>query len=332
MPRQARIDTPGSLHHIIIRGIERKRIFRDNKDRDDFLERLGNIISETSTPCYAWALIPNHVHLLLQTGSASISHVMRRLLTGYAVTFNHRHRRHGSLLQNRYKSILCQEDLYLIELVRYIHLNPLRARLVYDFDQLGRYRYCGHSVILGKEKNDWQDVDCVLSYFAKRRSTAVKRYVEYVSQGIKEGKRPDLVGGGLIRSLGGWSKIKKLRKGDIRLKGDERILGDSDYVLDVLNEAEEQFERKHEMEALGYNLDVLADRVAEVFDIATKEIFSPGKYKKRVQARSVFSYWAVRELGETATSIAKKIGISQPAVSLSVNRGEKIVNEMGLEL
>jgi len=86
------------------------------------------------------------------------------------------------------------------------------------------------------------------------------------------------------------------------------------------------------LKALGYDLDVLADRVAVLFDITPKEILSPGKHKKRVQARSVFSYWAVRELGETATSIAKKIGISQPAVSMSVDRGEKTGNEMGLEI
>jgi len=119
---------------------------------------------------------------------------------------------------------------------------------------------------------------------------------------------------------------------DIRLKGDERILGDSDYVLDVLKEAQERFERKYELKARGYNLDVLTCRVAEIFNVIPEEIFSPGKYKKRVQARSVFSYWAVRELGETASSIAKKIGISQPAVSLSVERGERIVKEMGLDL
>ena len=173
MPRQARIDTPGALHHIMVRGIERKKIFRDNKDRYDFLERLGKILSETSTPCYAWALIPNHAHLLLRTGSAPLSHVMRRLLTGYAVRFNHRHRRHGKLFQNRYKSILCQEDPYLLELVRYIHLNPLRAGLVKDFDQLARYRFSGHSVILGKVKNDWQDADYVLNCFGQRTAATL---------------------------------------------------------------------------------------------------------------------------------------------------------------
>jgi len=97
MLRQARIDAPGALHHIMIRGIEGKKIFRDNNDRDDFLTRLGKILSETSTPCYAWALMSDHAHLLLRTGSAPLSHVMRKLLTGYAVRFNHRHRRRGKL-------------------------------------------------------------------------------------------------------------------------------------------------------------------------------------------------------------------------------------------
>jgi REP element-mobilizing transposase RayT len=103
MPRKARIDAPGALHHIICRGIERRKIFDDDADRENFLDRLGIILKETSTPCYDWALIPNHVHLLLRTGKVPISTVMRRLLTGYSVSFNRRHRRHGHLFQNRFK-------------------------------------------------------------------------------------------------------------------------------------------------------------------------------------------------------------------------------------
>lgn len=90
MPRQARIDGAGTLHHIICRGIERCDIFKDDLDRDDFVTRLGTILVETSTRCYAWALIPNHFHLLLQTGKAPVATVMRRLLTGYATKFNRR--------------------------------------------------------------------------------------------------------------------------------------------------------------------------------------------------------------------------------------------------
>ena len=128
MPRKARIDAPGALHHIICRGFERRRIFLSDRDRDDFVKRLSHIVSDSGTLCYAWALIPNHFHLLLQTGNTAISTVMRRLLTGYAVSFNKRHERQGRLFQNRYKSILCQQEPYLLELVRYIHLNPLRGR------------------------------------------------------------------------------------------------------------------------------------------------------------------------------------------------------------
>ena len=129
MPRKARIDAPNALHHIIVRGIERTDIFQDDKDREKFIDRLSTIIKETKTRCLAWALIPNHFHLLLKTGSVPITTVVRRLLTGYAQSFIRRHRRNGHLFQNRYKSILCQKEVYLLGLVRYIHLNPLRAGL-----------------------------------------------------------------------------------------------------------------------------------------------------------------------------------------------------------
>jgi putative transposase len=132
MPRLARLDAPGVIHHIIIRGIERRKIFRDNRDRENFLERLGNLLEETKTGCYAWAFLQNHAHFLLRTGEVPLATLMRRLLTGYVVSFNRRHKRHGHLLQNRYKSIVCQEETYLQELVRYLHLNLLRAGVVPD--------------------------------------------------------------------------------------------------------------------------------------------------------------------------------------------------------
>jgi len=153
---------PGAVHHIIARGIERRIIFRDDQDGDDFVHRLGKVLTESEAWCFAWALIPNHFHLLLQTGAAPVSTVMRRLMTGYAVGHNRRHRRSGHLFQNRYKSILCQKDAYLIELVRYIHLNPLRAGLVKNIDELDRYRLSGHSYVAGKMSNDWQAVSEVL--------------------------------------------------------------------------------------------------------------------------------------------------------------------------
>jgi putative transposase len=144
MPRQARLDSPGTLHHVMIRGIEKKRIVVDEQDRKDFVRRLGLLAVETKTAVYAWALMSNHAHLLVCSGTAGLAKFMRRLLTGYAVSYNLRHRRHGHLFQNRYKSMVCDGDSYFTELVRYIHLNPLRVELVKDLRQLERYPYCGH--------------------------------------------------------------------------------------------------------------------------------------------------------------------------------------------
>ena len=121
MLRQARLDVPGTLHHVIARGIERKAIFEGESDYKDFLRRLEAAVVWGGAQVYAWALIPNHFHLLVRTGEAALPSVMRRILTGYAVAFNLRHGRHGHLFQNRYRSIVCEEETYLLELVRYIH-------------------------------------------------------------------------------------------------------------------------------------------------------------------------------------------------------------------
>jgi len=254
---------------------------------------------------------------------------MRRLLTGHAMNFNRRHRRSGQLFQNRYKSILCQEDTYLLELVRYIHLNPIWARLVTDIKTLDKHPFCGHAVIMGKKKKDWQDDAYVLKLFDSKRSTARRRYKISVQKGIQEGKRPEFTGGGLIRSSGGWSVIKSFRRANIHLKSDERVLGDSDFVENVLKAADESLERKYQLKSKGYDIDKLADRVAEIFTIRPEEIFQPGKQPVKVKARSLLCYWAVRELGFTMADLAPKLNISQPAVSISAQRGERIALENG---
>jgi REP element-mobilizing transposase RayT len=115
----------------MIRGIEGRKIFRNNRDRKDFIERLAKLCPEMEISCYAWAFMPNHAHFLFRTGQEPLSKFMRRLLTGYVIGFNRRHKRRGRLFQNRYKSIICQEETYLMELVRYIHLNPIRAGIVF---------------------------------------------------------------------------------------------------------------------------------------------------------------------------------------------------------
>jgi putative transposase len=332
MPRKARIDAPGALHHVIARGIDKRVVFRDVFDRTNFINRLGALVEETETRCLAWALLPNHFHLLLKTGFVPIATLMRRLLTGYAVTFNNRHRRHGHLFQNRYKSILCQEDVYLKELVRYIHLNPLRAKIVSDMQQLDKYPFCGHSALTGRVQFSWQEVNTVWGLFGDTHTSAKKRYRSFVEKGLDQGRRDDLIGGGLLRSVGGWSNVKRLRSAGFFYKSDERILGDSDFVEGVLRHAREQLEQKYAFQANGVDLNRLAAIVSELMDIDMALVFAPGKERSRVAARSLMCFWAVRELGMSLSDLSERLGISLSGVSLSVQRGERLAAENGYSL
>ena len=324
MPRKARIDAPGALHHIIARGIERGNIFEDDSDHNNFLDRVGTIIIETDTRCYAWVLIPNHFHLVLKTGRAPIAMVMRKLLTGYAGSYNRRHRRCGHLFQNRYKSILCQEDPYLKELVRYIHLNPLRAGLVDSLKGLDTYSYCGHSTVMGRRSRNWQDTGAVLDLFADTAPLARRYYRNFVKIGISQGRIDDLIGGGLIRSNGGWSSVKAMRSAKIFEKSDERILGNGEFVADVLSTCQEQLERKYALRNPGVTTDQIAAVATKLANVEPDMIYKFGKERAKVRARSLFCYWSAKELGIPMTDLSRLLKISPSAVSLSVQRGEKI--------
>jgi REP element-mobilizing transposase RayT len=334
MPRKARIDAPGALQHIIIRGIETTRIFRVAKDYQNFLERLDNILTETTTPCYAWALMPNHIHLLLRTGVVPLSTVMRRLLTGYAQQFNRRHKRHGQLFQNRYKSFLCQEETYFLELVRYIHLNPLRAGILKDIKDLNSSPKTGHAVLMGKMNYTWQDTDYVLRLFGKTIRTARKSYSNFVSKGILMGRRPDLVGGGLIRSLGGWSALKAIRATGMRVMGDERILGDSDFVEKVLKQADEDLEKKTLAMAKGLDLEKLIAAVAAHFEMDSEIIKSSSRQRTVAQARSIICGLAGDQLMIHGAEVARQLDLSTSAVSKLASRGrsDPISKEVAREL
>ena len=272
------------------------------------------------------------MHLLLRTGIAPIATVMQRLLTGYAVSFNRRHKRYGHLFQNRYKSILCEEDPYLRELVRYIHLNPLRARLVQDLGRLDKYPYSGQSALMGKIERSWQDVDYVLKLFEKTRTGAIRRYRKFVKEAIAVGRRPELAGGGLVRSAGGRAAVTALRRQQDPIKADERILGSGSFVERVLKQADAHLERKYAIRAGIYDFDWLVGQVAQSLEMTTDDVLAPGRYKEAVKARSVLCYWGTRELGMSTVELASHLGLSQPSVSQSAMRGRKIAMESGLKL
>jgi putative transposase len=332
MPRKSRIDAEGAVHHIIVRGIDRGVIFEDNTDRDRFVDRLSRILLETATPCYAWALIPNHFHLLLKTGRVPVRNVMQRLLTGYAVSFNRRHTRFGHLFQNRYKSILCQEESYLLELVRYIHLNPVRVGIVSSLAELDHSPYSGHGALMGTSMNDWQDIQGVLRLFSDEVHKARTLYHRFIGKGISLDHLTDFTGGGLIRSSGGWKQVAAARRDGVFQKSDERILGDGQFVDSALLHAKEEKERRYHLAAQGIDLDEVARRVCEALHTGMEDLFVPGKDPVRVKARSLYCYFAVRELGVSQAELARQFNLSPAALTKSVRRGELLAKEEGYTL
>lgn len=302
------------------RGIERRRIFRDDHDREDFVERLSGLVEGGALSVYAWALIPNHCHLLLRRERRPLSRSMRSLLTGYAGAFNRRHARSGHLFQNRYKSILCEKDAYFLELVRYLHLNPLRAGLVRDLRELERYKYCGHGALTGAQVCEWQDTDSVLVQFGQIVSQARAGYRVFVAEGMRQGHRSDLQGGGLVRSAGGWQAVRELRRGRESYCGDERILGSSEFV--------EAVQRKIEVAPAQTSKHLsritpqwLMEQVCQATGIRVEELRGGGRRAAVSQARAGIAYLWIECLGRSGPELARAMELHPATIYATAERG-----------
>lgn len=314
MPRTSRLDIPGLLHHVIVRGIERRPIFLDDQDRGFFLERLCFLLLETRTDCLAWSLLSNHVHLLLRPRTGSLASFMRRLLTSYAVTFNLRYKRSGHLFQNRYKSFLCDEESYFLELVRYIHLNPLRAGLVDTLENLAAYPWCGHAVVLGKRSMQGQTTDEVLGRFGKTQKAARIKYLAFIADGLgQEAPDPEQVHGlrrWLAEQLGMESRLAK----------DQRILGGEEFSRAVKTE-------EATLSPTAVPLPELLKRVTSAFDLTTEMLKRRTRIEGVADARAVFCCLGVQECGYSGAEVARFLQMSRSGVSIAMGRGEAILHK-----
>lgn len=314
MPRGPRLDAPDTLHHVIIRGSNRGFIFNDSDDRNAFVNRMGMLAEATKTRVYAWSLMDNHAHMLIKSGRAGLPAYMRKLLSWYAQYFNRRHKRSGHLFQNRYKSIICEEDTYFQKLVAYIHLNPFRVGLVENLNDLGAYPWTGHSVIMGKGKHAWQEVDAVLECFGERVGEARKAYLRYLEDESGKGQQTELVGGGLIRSQGGWSAVKSLRKQGKKELGDERILGSTEFVKTVLDEAEEQIRLQVGDATHIEQARKEIEKVCAEAQLPITQLLSRGRMKPLPDIRKKLAIRFVREYGLSLAETARQLGITTSAV------------------
>ncbi|MEA3465882.1 MAG: transposase [Thermodesulfobacteriota bacterium] len=308
MPRQPRIDSPGLLHHIIFRGIEQCNIVKDDTDRLNFVSRLDRLSRECNINVYAWALLDNHVHLLVRSSDYGLAHFMRRLLTGHATTFNLRYKRHGHLFQNRYKSIVCDEECYFLELVRYIHLNPIRAGIIKTLEELRSYPWCGHAALVNRTYKSWQNRDAVLLHFGKKKKHAKENYELFLADGLNQGERPELIGGGLRRSQPEVGEVN-----DQPEAYDDRILGNGAFVEQILqqNEVNSTLVSPHEKQHLG---DEFVKLTCMDKSITLQEIQSGSRCQAVSQARRIIATELVQEYGWSSTAVARCLGVSTSAI------------------
>jgi REP element-mobilizing transposase RayT len=301
----------------MVRGLERRVIFRDDTDRADFVARVAALAQHGAWTVYAWALLPNHAHLLIRTGSRPLPRGMRSLLTGYAGAFNRRHTRVGHLFQNRYKSIVVEAEPYLLELVRYLHLNPIRAQVIPDLRRLTRYPWTGHSALLGAVPRPWQDTQTILSQFGPTPPRARTAYQAFVAAGLPQGRRPELQGGGLLRSHGGWQAVAELRRGREAYQGDERILGSTAFVEQVRQaEATRASQRRTRLTVTS-----LLRRICRHVGLPPTQLTAGRRTAQASRAREGLAYLWIERLGHPGRPLAPVLGTSPQAVYLAAVRG-----------
>ncbi len=274
MARKPRIHFPGALYHVISRGNQRQDIFLDNKDRSAYLSYLSECKVRYSIELYAYSLMKNHVHLLLEVKKTPLSRFMQTLLFRYARYFNKRYKKVGHLFQGRYRAILCDKDAYLLELVRYIHLNPVRGKVVRDPE---RYLWTSHLSYLGKDNQGLVDTELVLGQFGKNKSQSRRRYREFIWEGVGSGHQQR------------FYEVK-----------DQRFLGEEEFIQEIEKE-------KGGRESVVYEIPigVIAREVSQAFGIAIERLYSLTYERQGAHGRGIVAYlarglggWMVKEIAE----------------------------------
>ena len=309
MPRQARPDYENAVHHVMGRGIEKRPIFTCQKDRSEFLDRMGAVCPECGLEIYAWSLMPNHFHLLLRRKKQKLGHGMRRLLCGYASWFNRRYERSGRLFQGRYKSKLVETERYLARLVRYIHLNPVIAGMV-DLEMLESYPWTGHRPLMGRGELCCQNTSAVLAFFGDSESSARGGLSDYMSA-----KDPE------PEELGRWCWT--LSFGERKRNCHVAAIGSEEFRRSIAMRSEPgaSSTRSSNPGHLASAMDDLCRKMG----VSPARIRGGAKGGSLSRVRAAISFLGTIVLGLTTTQVSRHIGVSQQSVSKSVSRGRRIL-------
>ena len=293
MARKMRAEVAGGLYHVITRGNNRREIFHSPADYQKFLSILATQKVKLPFFLYAYCLMTNHVHLLIERQADAVGRIMHRVLTGYSQYYNHRYQRTGHLLQGRHKAILCQSDRYLTELVRYIHLNPVRAGMVKLPEQ---YEYSGHRAYLGLESTSLVDIDPVLRHFGAKKQVARERYVRFVAAGMKLGHQKEFY------------------------PADEgRILGSEEFVdatIHHIGETKRTEPGRSKMNFMGESFtgEGLLTAVERICGVRREDFFGSGKHASVAIAKELFAL-AGCQMGASLKQLSELAGMSSAAMS-----------------
>ncbi|OPL17584.1 MAG: hypothetical protein AVO35_09135 [Candidatus Aegiribacteria sp. MLS_C] len=321
MPRIHRIDWKNALHHVMARGIEKSVIFRSEQDKESFADRLGNCVLETGVSVIAWCIMPNHIHILAITNDIPLSKFMQKLLTGHAVHFNKKYSRTGYLFQNRYRSILVQSEGYMHKLVKYIHLNPVKANMVRSVNCLDSYPWTSHIEIARPGKYPWQDRKRVLSEFGSDEASQLVAYNSFMR--LEEYYQNDqmLENGNFALGNHGIQTIEHNGKGGMESHAQFRILGERNFAERIYRIIQHQNNghlrnrsKQHEL------IEAILGFVSKEWGIPYEMLSSGSRVKAVKQARECASYALLNLIGIKLSDCAKLLGVTPEAVRQSALR------------
>jgi len=295
MPRKPRIHFPGALYHVILRGNHGQVVFSDAADRSRFYLLLQEGTVRFGHRIHAFCLMSNHLHLAVQVREVPLPRIMQNLGFRYTQYFNRRYKKTGHLFQGRYKALLVDADSYLLELVRYIHLNPNRAGMV---EQPESYPWSGHRAYLGLESLPWLTTDWVYGQFAPDADGARRRYEQFMADGLPEGYRGDFHRGSF----------------------EGRALGDDNFIEEALTRAEEVI-KKHP------SIQSIISAVCCVCRISPTEIASRSKVRKISEARGIAALLVREAEGIALKELGKLLNQDLSSLSQAARRVELRLRE-----
>lgn len=294
MARKPRIHFPGAVYHVMLRGNAGQDIFTDDSDRSRFLQILQQEQELSRCRIHAYCLMDNHIHLALQVANVPLSKIMQKVGFRYTQYMNRKLERTGHLFQGRFKAILVDENNYLLELVRYIHLNPLRVNLVADLDN---YLWSSHLAYRDRVDTAWLTTDWVLSQFNSERKLAKELYWRFIQDGFSDGFR------------------QEFHRGTF----EGRALGDEQFIERALASAGQQYDS-------SVTLDIILTAVCKSYNIDLKDISALGRLQPGAEARGVAAL-LVRRSGTLAISdLGIKLNRSMTALSHAASRIEQRIN------